>query len=495
MCLLSLLSAKAQTEYIVSVDPSNCAITKIKSIPGVRWLICSSAYNETTKEYTVIGSWQPGQAPSYLYTLDAVTGNIISNPMLSAPNNFISFQYSRSTGILYALIIESGVYYLASVNKATGVCTIINNIPGINAVSGFAIDEANQRLYLNGVDNNPNFAILTIDLATGNVVSHVSSQSVFELQYNNITHKIYALRYRAGSTPFTNILSTCTIDPATGIATDIADLPGLTGVFSGYHGTINENDNLYLFLGTEDTSPGIAYLYSVSTTTGAVINKAASPSAGSPDYDNLIFFRHDNTSDTLYALLWEAHTGTLPIELNKLEATVKGRSVVCEWQTLQETNSKHFIIERSDDAVGFSSIGTVQAAGNSSIPRNYIFPDESAFLTGKENLYYRLTMVDKDGQFSFSNIVKVKMKYGAVFTISPNPVKDQLHLNLISAVNEKAVVTISDPAGRNVAKENITVTNGANSFSLNASYLPAGVYIISFNGQNRHSLKFVKTNN
>ena len=66
-CLLLLLLVKAQTEYLVTVNSNNSAVQKINSIPGVRYLQSSSTYNQTTKEYTVIDTWQPGQAPGYLH--------------------------------------------------------------------------------------------------------------------------------------------------------------------------------------------------------------------------------------------------------------------------------------------------------------------------------------------------------------------------------------------------------------------------------------------
>lgn len=297
---------KAQTEYLVTVNPNTGIPTKIDSIPGLKWIQSYSTYNETTKEYSFLGTWEPGLSPTFLYTLDAVTGSIISKPVVPNYNKIISLQYSRLTGILYGIVNQSGVYYLVTINKTSGTYSIIHDIPGIDGVGQFIIDEANQRLFLSAVDNNPGFALWTIDLVTGNIIYHVSTKAISDLRYDHVTHKIYALTSRPGPTPSSSyIISICTVEPATGVTSVIADLPGVTGIVSGY-GTFNENDHLYLFTAIEQHPPVL--LYSVDVNTGNIITKAPISTSGVIENDNLIFFRYDNISKKLYGLFWEAKT-------------------------------------------------------------------------------------------------------------------------------------------------------------------------------------------
>lgn len=315
--LLIVFVGKAQTEYVVTVNPFNGTITKIDSIRGVRWLQSSPAYNETAKEYTFVGTFQPGQSPSYLYTLNTLSGNINSNPIPSDSATLISSHYSRATGILYGIILKNGIYSLSTINKTTGTYTIIKTISGIDGVGEFTIDEATQRLYIRAVDGNPNFAIWTIDLITGDIINHVSTRGIIELRFDNITNKIYALANRSGPTLGSYILSICTVNPVTGIVTNIADIPNLTGIVSSGNSTFNENDHTYFFLGVEDNSPGITYLYSIDVNTGVVLYKIQTPGSGTLNNNNLVFFRYDNISRKLYALFWEAITiRNLPISNN-----------------------------------------------------------------------------------------------------------------------------------------------------------------------------------
>jgi Secretion system C-terminal sorting domain len=313
--LFSLIASllKAQTEYIVSVNSINGNVTKIDSISTVRYLQSSATYNQTTKEYTVIGVNEPGQSNSYLYTLNAETGKILFSPILPSPNKFISLQYSRSTGVLYGIIYQSSTYYLVTINKVSGTYAIIHDIPNIDGVGNFTIDETNQFVYLRAVDNNPNFTLLTIDLQTGNIIKRVTTLGLIDLIYDNVSQKIYAFTNRPGTTLGSSILSVCTVNPNTGLVSNIADLPMLTGIISGYHGTINENDHLYLLAGAEDGA-GV-FLYSIDTNNGNIISKVPKSTSGVASGDNLIFFRYDNIKRKLYALLWEAIT-TKPTPTN-----------------------------------------------------------------------------------------------------------------------------------------------------------------------------------
>jgi hypothetical protein len=304
---------KAQTEFIVTVNSINGIVTKIDSIPTVRYLQSSATYNQTTKEYTVIGVMEPGQSNSYMYTLNAETGKILFNPIIPSPNKFIGLQYSRLTGFLYGIIYESSTYYLVTINKVSGAYTIINSILGVDGVGSFTIDEANQLLFLRAVDNNPNFTLLTIDLQTGNVIKRVSTLGLIDLIYDNVSQKIYAFTNRPGATLGSSILSICTVNPNNGLVSNIADLPMLTGIISGYHGTINENDHLYLLAGAE-AGAGV-FLYSIDINNGNIISKVPKSTSGVATGDNLVFFRYDNIKRKLYALLWEAIT-TKPTPTN-----------------------------------------------------------------------------------------------------------------------------------------------------------------------------------
>ena len=85
----------------------------------------------------------------------------------------------------------------------------------------------------------------------------------------------------------------------------------------------------------------------------------------------------------------------LPIKLLGFTATKEGSKNLLQWTTVQEVNSSYFEVERSGDGVNYKAIGQVNGAGNSSVAKNYSLVDAKP-VNGMN--YYRLKMVDKDGQ-------------------------------------------------------------------------------------------------
>ncbi|MEJ7829939.1 MAG: family 10 glycosylhydrolase, partial [Segetibacter sp.] len=76
-------------------------------------------------------------------------------------------------------------------------------------------------------------------------------------------------------------------------------------------------------------------------------------------------------------------------------------NVKVQWSTAREDRVKHYEIERSLDAGNFLIVGKI-VARNSNRNEHYSFTDITSGITG--TLYYRLKMVDKDGQFSYSQM-------------------------------------------------------------------------------------------
>ncbi len=83
----------------------------------------------------------------------------------------------------------------------------------------------------------------------------------------------------------------------------------------------------------------------------------------------------------------------LPILLTDFSASRRDNASLLQWKTAQEENTREFLVQRSPDGTAFGTIGTVSAAGNSSIMLDYSFVDGSPV---PGNNYYRLEEVDQD---------------------------------------------------------------------------------------------------
>ncbi len=172
--------------------------------------------------------------------------------------------------------------------------------------------------------------------------------------------------------------------------------------------------------------------------------------------------------------LWKLNiAGVVPVILLNISAQPVQNKINVTWQTSQEINSSHFIIERSADGILFSGIGNVTAAGNSSSLKNYSFIDQQP-LDGIN--YYRVKMIDKDGASKYSAVVKIVMTSKNSITISPNPVTHIATIHLATAGSMKLAIKIYDAVGRIVINREIILTAGSNSIPIDMSDLPNGVY-------------------
>ena len=160
----------------------------------------------------------------------------------------------------------------------------------------------------------------------------------------------------------------------------------------------------------------------------------------------------------------------LPLKLISFSGVANANTNFLKWQTADEVNTKQFDVERSSDGNSFSVIGTV-LANNQGGNNNYSFSDNSI---SSVNEFYRLKMIDLDGSFVFSNIIKLSSNSsGKQFLIYPNPAKDQLTLSGLQGKGSVEIVTIE---GKILQEINVT----AQTQTINTGNLAKGVYLIRY---------------
>jgi hypothetical protein len=185
----------------------------------------------------------------------------------------------------------------------------------------------------------------------------------------------------------------------------------------------------------------------------------------------------------------------LPIELTAFNAVCDGNKVKISWQTASESNNNYFEIERSSDAIEFTSILKINSQNpNSTTILNYSTIDNNP-INGKS--YYRLKQVDFDGKFSYSSIVVLNCTSNtsapAQVSIFPNPATDNITVNIEGLPGEKSIV-IYDVLGQEIANKLIQSYESNVQENINISTLANATYLvqINVNGQLYQIYKFVK---
>ena len=181
-----------------------------------------------------------------------------------------------------------------------------------------------------------------------------------------------------------------------------------------------------------------------------------------------------------------APSSSFPIDLLFFEAYTIESAVELKWTTASEENNDYFTIERSQDGELWEFVTQTQGAGNSNYNIDYQYIDNQS-LSGL--FYYRLKQTDYDGAYTYSEIVAVKRNEMKEISmrVSPNPAINRIVLDVEYASIQE--IEIYNMMGQ-IVSSNVRITaNGSDSYSLDISSLPIGVYIIS---TNKGSVKFYK---
>lgn len=204
-------------------------------------------------------------------------------------------------------------------------------------------------------------------------------------------------------------------------------------------------------------------------------------------YNGGVFNNYFFIDDVVVA---EAPNNPLPLTLMDFTGRLNAsKQSELKWNTSTETNTSHFNIEWRSDATDFTSIGTVQAAGNSAGSSYYFMHNNPAVGTN----YYRLKMYDVDGEFTYSPVVKIMNNERAGGLLAyPNPVRDILNISVMMAQEERVLFSIVDSYGRIVGSQQKLLQKGKNLFGWNLHGLAAGNYILVSTSHGHGATKFIK---
>lgn len=186
-----------------------------------------------------------------------------------------------------------------------------------------------------------------------------------------------------------------------------------------------------------------------------------------------------------YVRVWQA---LVPISLSSFTGKEVNKVVELNWITASEKNNKTFEILRSSDGKTFSSIGTVNGAGNSNDLKTYTFKDENP-LAGTN--YYQLKQIDYDGTSTLSGIVAVDSKRQAI-KVSVHANTEGVKVNIVSPEETIAQLVVYDISGRIVADKVINLNKGENT-ALFTENFQSGMHIVQLIAKRiQVSEKFVK---
>lgn len=196
------------------------------------------------------------------------------------------------------------------------------------------------------------------------------------------------------------------------------------------------------------------------------------------DYVQFDYITDFSTIGYMQTFIKNNNLAVLPLHLLNFNAVLRGNTTNLHWATTQEENVSHFDIERSTDGgKTFEKVGMERLKTSQQDVTDYVYYDDVAGLSG--TIFYRLKIVDMDGQYSYSVIRFVRVSLGLQsLEINPNPFSEELTIHLGSDKDDRVVLNIRTLEGKSIYINTIDVQDGKNTMRVDLSQFASGTYIL-----------------
>nr|MCU0321649.1 hypothetical protein [Chitinophagaceae bacterium] len=303
--------------------------------------------------------------------------------------------------------------------------------------------------------NKLSYAIGTTSNVSVNAGAGNEIACKYVVPYANAVSQVEAYFGVAGNTYDVNIYS------------NVSGVPGsLLGSVTGQTSTVGLNTINFL----TPISVNDSFYVSIKQT-GAALNISYQPE--NPCRSNAFFLKSGanpwfdlgaNPANTFRLMIGVTTSAALPVTLNNFNAQLRNTSALLTWNTVNEVNLAAYVVERNTNG-DWATVATIAPKGNAS--NSYSTTD--AGLTNGKHLY-RLKMMDKDGKFTYSNVITLEVSSRSLFVLNqnyPNPVKGSTQLSYQLTGEGKVVIDLFTQDGRRVASlVNQQQAAGTYSFSV-----------------------------
>lgn len=167
----------------------------------------------------------------------------------------------------------------------------------------------------------------------------------------------------------------------------------------------------------------------------------------------------------------------LPVRLITFKATKVNDAIELSWTTSSEVAFARYELERSADGRSFYKLGSVPANNNGTFVKTYNWLDKDP-LPGTN--FYRLKMVDIDGMFKYSIVVKTDVPVNRKLLVYPNPVTDHtIRLQMAGQLKGNHLIDLYSVQGEKVMSTRLAHdgNDAVKSVYLNRN-LQSGVYYL-----------------
>lgn len=485
----------------------NCTVTVTSGTPPVGGTVSSTEHCAGSNSGTLTLSGYTGTISKWQYSTD---GGII---WTDVANTTASLSYTGvTTTRLYRAVLTNGS--CGSINSGVGTVTVYGNtayqwLGATNTASSTATNWKCSSTPPTGVD------VVIASTAANDLVLD-QSYSFGNIDLSGATHNIVLGNYDLTVTSLTGANATNYIKttgtgklklnvgngntvtfPVGNTAYNPVTITNNSGAADNFAVKVYDDVYLHGTTGSVVTQPHVKRTWDITKTnanSGSGISFVFNWNTGetSASITTPVLYHYSSgtgwskqtgtTSTTATSLTYTGYTGTfspfvvaegtgipLPVKWVSFTAGKQEKSVVLNWVTADEKNTKDYIVQRSTNGADWKNIGSKTAVGNLDLTQQYYFTDNEPV---NGNNYYRLLQRDIDGSGNYSSIARVNFgAAGQPVTVYPNPVTDG-RLNI--SIDHDATAAIYNSLGALIQKQELK----AGSNRVDVHTLPHGVYLI-----------------
>lgn len=266
--------------------------------------------------------------------------------------------------------------------------------------------------------------------------------------------------------------------PGTALPTVLLDkITRVVYVTAGFSGLISNITMAHIHGGAAGTNGPVVVPLNISGTTSGTVTGTGTVRATFADsmINGLTYFNIHTVTNPGGEIRAQLGSLTLPVKLTYFNGFKDRDQIALLWEASQEIDVKNYEVEQQNiETWEWVKKATVAASGGNTA-RKYRFDDIPA-LGKKDYVLYRLKMIDADGKFVYSTIIRINYSLSkAGLTIMPNPiVNNKLRFTLTGMASEqKAEISVIDLGGRTMLK---TTASTLLNNNIDISRLSSGMY-------------------
>ncbi len=176
-------------------------------------------------------------------------------------------------------------------------------------------------------------------------------------------------------------------------------------------------------------------------------------------------------------------TALYPLAVSlQFSGQLQNNDALLTWKTAHEAGVDEFVLERSTDGSSYTGIYR-STAFNTNGDHQYHFTDKHIDMLHAVVIYYRIKQVNKDGSYTYSQVIALSPAGKNIVLLYPNPVADVANMMITVSKAQQISYRVIDNTGRIILVQKHRLVAGSNSLPVKVSTLAPGLYWVELTGE------------